>query len=396
MACLANKNFLRMRVVLCVIATVMLQLVVSRQEGGFSAAQPQTRKKQSAAASQTKKSAASPKPSPTPTLLERLGEPPPLPPLPPQNAEQQISPGDVISVETTEVMLPVTVRDANGRLVPALTRDDFRVFEDNREQPLQDLALRQVPVDAVLMIDASSSAVRNLDDFRRAAEGFAQRLGPDDRISLIKFDDSVQLLQDWTRSRFQLQRALTRIEPGMFTRFNDALLLAAREQYGSSRSRRAAIVLTDGIDSGRGATLESAVRALLQAQVTVYVVSNTEISRAEKQADLDSLTHGTDAAQRFNKLQIDGLHLGLQALDQSEQMLADLTEATGGRLYKPRSFDTLEATYAEVAEELRHQYALYYTPLNKTRDGGFRRVRVEATSPTYQTHTRIGYFAPKS
>src|ERR1041385_6136846 len=100
----------------------------------------------------------------------------------------------------------------------------------------------------------------------------------------------------------------------MFTRFNDALLLAAREQYGSTQSRRALIVLTDGIDSGRGSTLESAARALLEAQVTVYVVSNTEIARAEKQADLDSLTSDTDASQRFNKLQIDDLRLGLRAL----------------------------------------------------------------------------------
>ena len=78
-----------------------------------------------------------------------------------------------------------------------------------------------------------------------------------------------------------------------------------------------------------------------------------------------------------------------------EQMLAQLTAATGGRLYKPQSFAGLEATYAEVAEELRHQYALYYTPLNKVRDGGFRRWRVEMTNPTYQSHTRVGYFAPK-
>ncbi|HEX3281169.1 MAG TPA: VWA domain-containing protein [Pyrinomonadaceae bacterium] len=378
---------------LCFALAVLLPLAYthnSLQAG----AQTKSRKKSTPA--QSKKSVVSPSPSPTPSWIDRLGEPPPPPPRPTANVEQQINPGDVISVETTEVMLPVTVRDSNGRLIAGLTRDDFHVFEDNKEQPLRDLALRQVPVDAVLMIDASSSAVRNLDDFRRAAEGFASRLGPDDRISLIKFDDSVQLLQDWTKSRFQLQRALKRVAPGVFTRFNDALLLAAREQYGSTQSRRALIVLTDGIDSGRGTTLENAARALLQAQVTVYVVSNTEISRAEKLAALDELTRGTDAAQRFNKLQIDDLRAGLRALDESENTLAQLTAATGGRLFKPQSFDALEATYAEVSEELRHQYALYYTPLNRTRDGGFRRVRVEATNPSYETHTRIGYFAPGS
>lgn len=337
-------------------------------------------------------------PTPTPTATDGLGAPPPVPTLRQKREEQQeVSPDEVISVNTTEVMIPVTVRDGSGRLVNDLTRTDFRVFENEREQPLSDLALRQVPVDVILMVDASSSVATNLDDFRRAAEGFADRLTEDDRIALIKFDDRVELLQDWTHSRFQLRRALNRIEPGMFTRFNDALMLAAREQFGQTKSRRAIIILSDGIDSGRGSsTLEAAVQALLRAQVSVYVVSNTEISRAAKRAELDQLTGGTDSAVRFNQLRIDDLRTGLKVLDFSEQNLAQLTATTGGKLYKPQTFAGLESTYAEVAEELRHQYALYYTPLNKTRDGAFRRVRVEMTNPTYKGHTRVGYFAPKS
>jgi Ca-activated chloride channel family protein len=339
--------------------------------------------------------AAKPKPSPTPqSPLEALGPPPPVPTLK-KKPEAEVSPGDVISVTTTEVMTPVTVRDSSGRLVSDLTRNDFRVFEDGRPQPLSDLALRQVPVDVVLMVDASSSVANNLDDFRRAAEGFAERLAADDRISLIKFDDRVELLQDWTKSRFQLKRALTRIEPGMFTRFNDALLLAAHDQFSAgTKSRHAVIVLSDGIDNGRGSTtLEAALQALLQAQVTVYVVSNTQISKAGKLAEIDSLSGGS--AARFNQLRIEDLREGIRALDQSEELLAQLTAATGGRLYKPLSFGALEATYAEVADELRHQYALYYTPLNKARDGAFRRVRVETVNPEYRSQTRVGYFAPK-
>ena len=340
------------------------------------------------------KQAATQKPQ---SALERLGPPPPVPKLkkPP---EQEVSPGDVVSVDTTEVMFPVTVRDSQGRLINDLTRNDFRVYEDNRLQPLSDLALRQVPVDVVLMVDASSSVASNLDDFRRAAEGFAGRLQTDDRISLIKFDDRVELLQDWTKSRFQLKRALNRIEPGMFTRFNDALLLASREQFGSvTKSRRAVIVLSDGIDSGRGmATLEAALQALIQSQVTVYVVSNTEISRANKRAELDQLLSSTGGAAQFNQLRIEDLREGLRVLDRSEQNLAQLAQATGGRLYKPTTFDALESTYAEVADELRHQYALYFTPLNKSRDGSFRRIRVETANPAYKPHTRVGYFAPKT
>ena len=327
---------------------------------------------------------------------DKLGAPPPMPrPTPTPNKEQEIDPGDVISVSTSEVLLPVTVRDREGKLVTTLTRENFRVFEDGRAQPLSDLALRQVPVDVVLMIDASSSAAANLDDFRRAVEGFAAKLGPEDRISLIKFDDSVELIQDWTQSRVQLRRSLNRIVPGVFTRFNDALLLAAREQLKSAHNRHAIIVLTDGIDSGRGyTTIEAALKSLLTAQATVYVVSNTEIERMKKREELDSILASSPSAVRFNELRIGDLREGLSVLDASETSLAQLTAATGGRLYKPASFDQLDSVYAEVAEELRHQYALYYTPLDKARDGRFRRVRVETTDPSNQVSARIGYFAP--
>ena len=344
-----------------------------------------------------KRESAQSKPTPKPQSdLEKMGEPPPVPKLV-TKPEPEVNPGEVISVQTTEVMLPVTVRDAAGRLISDLTRKDFRVYEDNWPQPLSDLALRQVPVDVVLMVDSSSSAVANLDDFRRAAEGFASRLSADDRISLIKFDDRVELLQDWTKSRFQLKRALNRIEPGVFTRFNDALMLAARDQFSGSRSRKAIIVLTDGIDSGRGMTsLENALRALLEMQVSVYVVSNTEMERAAKRAELDSLLNGTDAIVKFNQLRIEDLREGLRVLDLAETNLDQIARATGARLYKPQTFHALDATYAEVAEELRHQFALYYVPLNKARDGSFRRVRVETVNPAYNSHTRVGYFAPKT
>jgi VWFA-related protein len=309
--------------------------------------------------------------------------------------EQEIDPADVISVNTTEVLLPVTVRDVSGQLVTNLLRKDFRVFEDGQEQILSDLSLRQVPVDVILMVDASSSVASNLDDFRRAAEGFATHLTSEDRISLIQFDDRVLLLQDWTKSVAQLRRALRRIAPGMFTRFHDAMLLASRDQLPRGNARHAIIVLTDGIDSGRGASFEIALRAALQSQTTIYVVSNTEIERAKKQSELTSFLSGTSSSIKFNELHIQDLRMGLQALTASEQHLEQLTSATGGRLYRPGSFSDLESIYTEVANELRHQYALYYSPLNKSRDGKFRKVRVETADPDLKVSARIGYFPSK-
>ncbi len=319
----------------------------------------------------------------------------PTPTPSPKQDEQEIEPEDVISVNTTEVLLPVTVRDGAGLLVSNLTRKDFHVFEDGVEQPLSDLSLRQVPVDVALIVDASSSVAGNLDDFRNAAQGFASHLAADDRISLIQFDDRVVLLQDWTSSMLQLRRALKRIVPGMFTRFHDAMLLASRDQSPRGKARHAIIVLTDGIDSGRGTTFEVALRASLQSQTTVYVVSNTQIERTRKQEELTILLSGSQSAVRFNQLRIDDLQLGLAALSDSERNLEQLAAATGGRLYRPTTFNDLERTYAEVADELRHQYTLYYSPLNISRDGQFRRVRVETRNPTHHVSARIGYYAPR-
>jgi VWFA-related protein len=323
-------------------------------------------------------------PTPTPTPAEQ-----------PKQDDQEIDPDDVISVNTTEVMLPVTVRNSAGLLVTNLMRRDFRIFEDGVEQPLSDLSLRQVPVDVALIVDASSSVAENLDDFRSAASGFAAHLADDDRVSLIQFDDKVVLLQDWTKSMVQFRRALKRIVPGMFTRFHDAMLLASRDQGPRGNARHAIIVLTDGIDSGRGSTFDAALRAALQSQTTVYVVSNTQIERSRKQEELRTLLSASESALRFNRLRIDDLRLGLDALDQSELHLEQLTAATGGRLYKPATFHDLEKTYAEVADELRHQYTLYYAPLNSKRDGKFRNLRVETTDTTHRTSARIGYYAPK-
>lgn len=320
---------------------------------------------------------------------------PPTPTSPPKQDEQEIDPDDVISVNTTEVLLPVTVRDRTGLLITNLTRTDFRIFEDGIQQPLSDLSLRQVPVDVALIVDASSSVADNLEDFRVAAAGFAEHLADDDRVSLIQFDDRVVLLQDWTRSLVQLRRALRRIVPGMFTRFHDAMLLASRDQAPRGNARHAIIVLTDGIDSGRGTSFDVALRAALQSQTAVYVISNTQIEKTRKQDELARLLSASESALRFNRLRIDDLRLGIAALDQSELHLEQLTAATGGRLYKPATFRDLEKTYAEVADELRHQYALYYSPLNTKRDGEFRKVRVETLSSSHRVSARIGYYSPK-
>jgi VWFA-related protein len=309
---------------------------------------------------------------------------------------QAVGDDEVVKIDASEVLIPVTVRDRGGRLVTALKVSDFRLWEDGSEQTLSNLSLRRVPVDVALLVDASSSVAANLGDFRRAAEGFAARLGAEDRFCLLKFDDRVELLLDWTSSVAQLRRALNRLEGGTFTRYNDALYLTAREQFRDARRRHAVVVLTDGIDSGRGGvTQERALAELFRSQAAVYAVANTRIERAKKNEELERLLAGDAAGRWFNGLRAEDLRDSLRALEDGELQLERQAEATGGRVYTPESFDDLDSVYAEVAEELRSQYALYYTPSNPATDGSFRRVRVAAREPGYKVSARAGYFAPR-
>lgn len=128
-----------------------------------------------------------------------------------EQKDRQRKPGeDVIAIDTAEVLLPVTVRDSSGQFVTDLRAEDFIIYEDGAQQPISSFALKRMPVHVVMMIDTSSSVAHELEDFKEAAWRFINQLDPEDKFSLIRFDDQVELVQDWTQ---QPQRAETRAQP---------------------------------------------------------------------------------------------------------------------------------------------------------------------------------------
>ncbi|MGE0130953.1 MAG: VWA domain-containing protein [Blastocatellales bacterium] len=297
----------------------------------------------------------------------------------------------VIAIDTAEVLLPVTVRDSSGQFATDMKAEDFIIFEDGAQQPISSFALKRMPVHVVIMIDTSSSVTRELEDFKEASWRFINQLDPEDKFSLIRFDDQVELVQDWTSSRNALKRALNRLGTGMFTKFNDALYLAAREQLGKVKGRKAIIVLTDGIDSGRGAVSpERAFRTLIEEETPVYVVSKTRIQRRADQEELEYFEKASSSS--VNNLRIEGLRMKLAQLDVSERNLTRIADETGGRIFLPASFSDLSDAYQQVADELRSQYVIFYTPTNSTRDGSYRAVKVKVKQPGYHATTRFGYY----
>lgn len=309
-----------------------------------------------------------------------------------QEKVEKREPGDSIAIETTEVLLPVTVRDSSGQFVTDLKVEDFSIFEDGAPQPISSFALKRMPVHVVMLIDTSSSVTHELEDFKDSAWRFITRLEPEDKVSLIRFDDVVELVQDWTSNRPTLKRALNRLQSGMFTRFNEALYLAASEQLGKITGRKAIIVLTDGIDSGRGSiSNEKAFRTLVEEEVPVYVVSKTRIQGMAERQDLEyynKMSPGT-----ASRLKIESIEMTLAELDASERNLSRIAEETGGRIFLPERFEQLDDAYQQVADELRSQYVIFYTPTNATRDGSYRTIRVKVKHPGSHVTSRFGYYS---
>ena len=168
---------------------------------------------------------------------------------------------DVIKLRADEVLLNITVTDPHGRQATDLRKDEFIIAEDGRRQDMSSFLLSSVPVNVILMLDASGSVMPQINSIRDAALNFAQQLGPEDKVSVMEFHTKVELIQDWTSSADDLKHAISwRFKPGMVQTANgsfdygstalfDAVYLAATDQLAKVEGRKVVIILTDGDDT---------------------------------------------------------------------------------------------------------------------------------------------------
>jgi Ca-activated chloride channel family protein len=310
------------------------------------------------------------------------GRRPPPKPLPGEPA----SDGSDVRLATQEVLLAVTVRDVDGRPVTGLGLKDFIIAEDRVRQELTSCGVAEVPVNVVLVLDASGSVFSELGAIRAAAQRFVDALGPEDRVSVVQFGDKVELLQDWTTDREALRHAVGwRYRSSNSTAFWDAVYLAADEQLPKVDGRRAIIVLTDGVDTTSKVAPEHARAALDRAGASVYVVSQARalIERAKPFTGFSGTLRGT--ARRARE--------AIVRLTEAEDTLRQLADRHGGRMFSPLDKRDLDAAYAEVATELKQQYVLTYVSQNEARDGRWRAIEIFLSRPGLSVRTRKGYVA---
>jgi Ca-activated chloride channel homolog len=291
---------------------------------------------------------------------------------------------DTIRLRAEEVLLNITVIDPYNRQATDLTRNEFIIAEDNQRQDISSFFISRVPINVVLMLDASGSVVGEIESLRQAAMRFIEQLGPEDKVSVIEFHSKVELIQDWTASQDDLRHAISwRFKPGMerttsgnatysTTALYDALYLTAEDQLAKVEGRKAAIILTDGDDTSSKVTYEQSLAAVIKSGTVVYVVSKARALIA--------------IAPRYF----------VARLQRAEFMMTDLVTRTGGKIFSPLKDDEMKDAYAQVARELKNQYIITYIPKNEARDGRLRRISVFLTRAGYSARTRNSYYAPRN
>ena len=251
---------------------------------------------------------------------------------------------------TRTVALYATVTDAQKRLVPDLTQDDFQIFDNDKPQALELFINEVQPITVVVMLDTSASMTGNLKLLEQAAEQFLLRMLPKDKGLVGAFNDKIEFFPaTFTGDRDKLIRSLRDLDFGNPTRLYDAIA-ASMDRLHKVDGRRVVLVFTDGDDTGSRADGGSVLEQARREEVMIYAVG----------------------------LRSDYFNGSRQVRSKPDSGLKRLAEETGGGYFELDKTSDLAPTFTRVAQELHSQYVLGFTPT--LLDGKLHRVTVKAKS----------------
>ncbi len=319
-------------------------------------------------------------------------------------APEEVDAGDVIRVSTTLVTIPVSVMDRDGRYVPNLQKEEFRIWEDGVEQEVAFFQSVDKPFSVVLMLDTSPSTQFRLEDIQDAAISFVNQLRADDKVMVVSFNDNIKVLSEFTTDRRKLTRAIERARTDDGTRLYDAVDMVINQQLSRVQGRKAIVLFTDGVDTtSRRASFESNVMDAQELDALIYTVQyntaddmNVMNYPVGRPIDVwDQILGGIfGGGRRRGGNGGGGGNRGGGVRDEYEvadRYLMELANNTGGREYRADSLQNMSYAFANVAEELRRQYSIGYYPKRPPEAGQRRSIRVRARQPNLAVRARDSY-----
>jgi Ca-activated chloride channel homolog len=311
-------------------------------------------------------------------------------PTPPE----EVDAGDVIRVNTTLITIPVTAMDRDGRYVPNLQKEDFRVWEDGVEQDVAFFQSVDKPFSVVLMLDTSPSTQFRLEDIQDAAISFVNQLRSDDKVMVVSFNDDIRILSEFTTDRRRLHHAIQRSETDDGTRLYDAVDMVMNQQLNRVQGRKAIVLFTDGVDTtSRRADFYTNVTDAQELDALIYTV------QYDTRQDMNAGNFppgkvdiwGTILGGIFGGGRRSSGGTARNDYDVANKYLLELANSTGGREYRADTLENMTQAFGNVAEELRRQYSIGYYPKRAPQAGQRRFIRVRARQPNLAVRTRDSY-----
>ena len=281
-----------------------------------------------------------------------------------------------------------TVLDRRNKLVPALEKTDFKVFDDKAAQEIRYFSKQSdLPLRIGMLLDTSNS-IRDRIKFEQDASVnflFTVLRRNKDEAFVMTFDDEPQIVQAFTGDTGALRDQIIKTRAGGGTAIYDAVYEACVKQLSHPPRppgdqpdvvRRVMILISDGDDNLSIHTRTEAIEMAQRTSVVIYTISTStqwvSLSQTNPEKMGDRKYHLTDG----------------------DKILQDMAEETGGRAFFPYHVDDLDQSFQDIGDELRNQYSIAYLPTNYVIDGRYHKIRIEVPEHKgYQVRARRGYFA---
>jgi Ca-activated chloride channel family protein len=287
-----------------------------------------------------------------------------------------------IVLDVTRVNMLFTVTDKKGRFITDLTKDDFEVFENKKPQQILEFAAEtNLPLRLAVLIDTSNSIRERFKFQQEAATAFIDGVvrKRQDKAMVVSFDTAAELVADLTDDTDALNKAVMGLRPGGGTAFYDAIFFACRERLMLDQPlykfRRAMVVLSDGEDNQSRYTRDQALEMAEKADVVIYSISTNR----------GQLNDGEKISSTRGAQETDG-----------DKVMRYFAQQTGGQSFFPFKARDMAQSFENIANELRHQYNLFYRPEPLKTDGLYHPIDIRVKGrKDLVVRARKGYYAPK-
>jgi len=304
-------------------------------------------------------------------IPKKTEEPPPPPVEKPKKIEGM--PDYSIHVDVPLVTVPVMVTTKDGQFIPNLKKENFRVFEDGKQQTLSDFKIEEAPITAVLLVEFASTNYWLMSDTLDASYIFASMLKPQDYVAVISYDMKPDILVDFTQDKQALQNALNGLripgfaETNLFDAVYDTL-----DRLDRIEGHKYLILISTGIDTFSKLRLDEVLKKVKTTKdVTIFTMSIGWVLRNYCEThNCTGISHGMAS---YGMAQIDWL--------QADNQLQTFAKLTGGRFFQPRFTGDMVDAFKELGQDIRHEYTLVYRPTNTALDGSYRKLKVEVVAP---------------